>query len=661
MFNSKQELSIIKERMISAGVSDDEIVTLLKPLEDELERRVCGLVWEHKDTSIPNMNGKLPAFIRQDEKCITGTGGTDNILVEGENLYALMGLQYTHIDDNGNGLIDAIYIDPPYNTEASNIPYNDKYEKSEWISIMDLRLRLAHNLLKPTGAIFISIDDAYLSQLKLLMDDIFGVNNFVANIIWKRKRGRDNSAKWFSKAHEYGLIYAYDKSRFDVNKIPIGEDSETRKQYRNSDNDPRGDHRDLACWARGVQGGVMYDYTMEDGYYFSERKWLFSKENLKKMEKDNRLIRINDNLYRKKFITEHNGQVAETVWDDVSNSADASDTIKEIFGEIPFGNPKPVDYIQKFIRIAADKHAIILDFFAGSGTTGQAVMELNAKDNGTRRFILCTNSEVDEEIGNAWAEKYIGKKPKGKALEKWKKQKAELEAEHKKDEEYLELGICRRVTLPRLATVITGKRRDGSEYVYPGAKIEIPLYEQKITLKDIQSGAIKQYYDEALKIKDAENNNYDNVSITLSNDSIIVTGIRIVEKRIGLQNNLYYYSIDDSIIESETNEETINVIINKFISYVSIKESAFNISAEEDWVRLKSAIGNEIFVITNTDLTLRDIKKATKAAFSSEYRKVYCRVPECEEANGIEYVPYPKEIMDVLSARRKDIIKGELR
>ena len=161
-----QHLQIIRERMIAAGIPEAETATLIAPLMDELQRRVCGLVWEHTTTSIPNMDGRIPALVSVEEKNIVNdVSGDNHVLIEGENLLALMAMQYTHVDENGKGMVDVIYIDPPYNTGSVSFAYNDKFEKSEWLSMMDIRLKLAQNLLKDDGVIFVQIDDCYQAEL----------------------------------------------------------------------------------------------------------------------------------------------------------------------------------------------------------------------------------------------------------------------------------------------------------------------------------------------------------------------------------------------------------------------------------------------------------------------------------------------------------------
>ena len=380
---------------------------------------------------------------------------THNIYIEGDNLEVLRALRNSY-----RGRVKMIYIDPPYNT-GNDFIYPDDFaepvqeylkitgqidEKGKklvanpkssgafhrnWLNMMYPRLSLARELLSEDGVIFISIDDNEQANLKLLCDDVFGEENFIADIVWKRKRGRDNSARWFSKAHEYLCLYAKDKECFDVNYLEL--DEETKKAYKNPDNDPRGPYRMLGCWARGTQG-VEYDFTDKHGQYFETREWLFSKENLEKLDKDDKLIIRGDNVYRKMFIYENKGKIPETLWDDVSNAANASDEIKNLFGSIVFDTPKPIPYIKEMLKIATNKDSLIMDFFSGSATTAHAVMELNSEDNGNRKYIMVQLPfEIDASSEAAKAGyKYITEIAKerirraGKAVEDISKTKTDI-------------------------------------------------------------------------------------------------------------------------------------------------------------------------------------------------------------------------------------------
>lgn len=355
---------------------------------------------------------------------------TENLYIEGDNLEVLKILQESYL-----GKVKMIYIDPPYNTGNDGFVYPDDFSvspdeyddmvglrdeesnilfrknpdsnprfHSDWCSMLYSRFLITRNLLSSDGVIFISIDDNEYENLKKICDEVFGSNNFISPIIWKRKRGRDNSARWFSKAHEFCLVYSKNKDDFEIGYLEL--DDETKKAYRNPDNDPRGIYRMLGCWARGTQGGVKYDFMSKTGEYFSERLWLFSKENLEKLDRDNKLIFKGDNVYRKMFIYENKGKIPETLWEDVSNAANASDEIKRLFGGIIFDTPKPIPYIKRMIQLAASKDSVIMDFFSGSATTAHAVMQLNAEDGGHRKFIMVQLPEKCDESSEAYKAGY---------------------------------------------------------------------------------------------------------------------------------------------------------------------------------------------------------------------------------------------------------------
>ncbi len=341
---------------------------------------------------------------------------SQNIYIVGDNLDALQHLKYSY-----SGKIKCIYIDPPYNTGSDGFVYNDRFEftaeelarkinieedeaqrvldmqgkstHSAWLTFMYPRLELARDLLDDDGVILISVDDNEQANCKLLCDSVFGEGNFVAQIIWKRKRGRDNSAKWFSKSHEYLLAYAKDTNKFIINLLDL--DDETKRAYKNPDKDPRGVYRLLGCWARGTQGGVKYSFITKNGQHFSERLWLLGKENLEKLDSEDKLVIHGDNVYRKLFIFENEGKIPETLWDNTSNAANAADEIKKLFSNIVFDTPKPIPYIMEMLKIATRKDDIILDFFSGSATTAHAVMQRNIEEETNCKYIMV---QLDEPV-----------------------------------------------------------------------------------------------------------------------------------------------------------------------------------------------------------------------------------------------------------------------
>ncbi|OCG15254.1 DNA methyltransferase [Gilliamella sp. App6-5] len=384
--------------------------------------------WPDKKKSILLANAPIAKTLRPCREESVDFDDTENLYIEGDNLEVLKLLQETYL-----GKVKMIYIDPPYNT-GNDFVYEDDFAQNtseylensgqfddegnrliknmetngrfhtDWLNMIYPRLKLARDLLTDDGVIFISIDDNEIDNLKKICDEVFGTSNFISNIIWKRKRGRDNSARWFSKAHEYCLLYAKNKNLFVINFLKL--DEETKKAYKNPDNDPRGSYRMLGCWARGTQGGVSYDFTSKNGQYFQKRLWLFSKENLIKLDQDNKLVFKGNNIYRKMFINENKGKIPETLWDDVSNAANASDEIKKIFDDIIFDTPKPTPYIKRMIDIAVSKADIVLDFFSGSSTTAHAVMQLNAEDGGNRKFIMVQLPESTDEKSEAYKAGY---------------------------------------------------------------------------------------------------------------------------------------------------------------------------------------------------------------------------------------------------------------
>ena len=405
----------------------DKLRAELEPdlIQDSEER--YQFTWPDKRAASRLANQPTDKTLRPDVDASVDFWNTENLYIEGDNLDVLKVLRENYL-----GAIKMIYIDPPYNI-GNDFVYNDGFgvntqtEESrnglfdddgmqvlsalerntasngrfhtDWLNMIYPRLKVSRDLLSIDGAIFISIDDNEVDNLRKMCNEIFGENNFLASIIWKRKRGRDNSARWFSKAHEYCLIYAKHRDSFETNYLPL--DEETKQAYRNPDNDPRGIYRMLACWARGTQGGVKYDFTSKSGEYFSERLWLFSKSNLQKLDEEDKLIFKGDNVYRKMFIYENKGKIPETLWDNVSNAANASDEIKSDFGSIVFDTPKPTPYIMEMLRVAMDKDGIFLDFFSGSSTSAKAVMKLNAEDGGKRKFIMVQLPEVTDEKSEA--------------------------------------------------------------------------------------------------------------------------------------------------------------------------------------------------------------------------------------------------------------------
>lgn len=329
-----------------------------------------------------------------------------NFLLEGDNLHSLKLLEKTHA-----GKIDVIYIDPPYNRGKNDFRYNDDYivkedgyKHSKWLSFMEERLIVAKELLSDKGLIFISIDDNEIAQLRLLMDEIFGESNFINSFIWKRNSSVKTEKDKFTINTEYVLLYA--KSlQFELNPAYKPLSDSTRKMYSKNDNDGRGFYRLYPLQKPKDPGPeTTYDYVDNNGKIWKCPKngWRMKYEKLKELENDGRLSLENKSLNEKAYWNEreNEGKKIDTLWNDLPENTTGSSELEKVMEEKnTFSNPKPIKLIQRCLEISS-KNATVLDFFAGSGTTAQAVLALNKDDGGNRKFILCTNNEnnICEEV-----------------------------------------------------------------------------------------------------------------------------------------------------------------------------------------------------------------------------------------------------------------------
>lgn len=295
----------------------------------------------------------------------------ENLIIKGNNLLALHSLKKQFA-----GKVKLIYIDPPYNTGNDGFKYNDNFNHSTWLTFMKNRLEVARELLRDDGVIFVSCDDSEQAYLKVLMDDIFNRENFINNIIWHKKRGKDNSAKYFSITHENLIVFGKQKKSLEILRTEL--DESTKKAYKNQNNDPRGAYRALGIWSR-QQGGSEFEYTTNKGKNYSKRLWLVNKETMKKLDDDDRLIENEDKLYYKKFLSENSGSIPETIWKDTSNNANAKDEIKSLFGDAVFVTPKPEPLLEKILLISTQPNDIVLDYHLGSWTTAAVAHKMGRK------------------------------------------------------------------------------------------------------------------------------------------------------------------------------------------------------------------------------------------------------------------------------------------
>lgn len=463
---------------------------LLAEINRLKKNKKYGLVWEHKkEQVIEDFETQQPYLQEATEKRIENAPGEPtNLIIEGDNFEALSILNYTHA-----GKVDVIYIDPPYNTGNKDFIYNDNYVDSEdefrhskWLSFMEPRLKLAKNLLKDDGVIFISIDSNEQYALKLLCDSVFGQENFVIDMPRKTTEHiRVNADYELQSLNDSVLVYAKNKSQLVFKKNVIGQ-----KEYKYSD--VGGEYmlkpfqNSGANGTRAARPNLYYpiyfnpltkelslektDYSVEilpKKVKKEDGRWLWSRE---KFLKDNKKLEYrNGTLHRKEYSYESddgNRYEALRGWLDEYQNRLGAASLKEHRLDDKFDYSKPPQLIRLLCNLHPSKDALILDFFAGSGTTGQAVLELNREDGGHRQFILCTNNG---------------------------------------DKGPDSVKIAEDITYPRVKTVITGIRQDGSKYS-DGIPTNLRYYkiehkEKKASI-DANRLEIVRYLEDIIQVKE---------------------------------------------------------------------------------------------------------------------------------------------------------------
>jgi adenine-specific DNA-methyltransferase len=411
-------------RKNNQNLSKEKLLVEIERLKKELKKKKkYGLVWEKErnlEEVVEICREKLPVLKEvKNKEIISDKDKPVNLLIEGDNYHALSVLNYTHAKK-----VDVIYIDPPYNTGKKKewkfndhwIDSEDTYRHSKWISFMEKRLILAKDLLKDTGIIFISIDDNEYAQLKLLCDYIFREKNFVSNIIWKSRSSLQYSEPLISSQTEYILLYAKNKKiwgddyfRFDRIKKEMDELS-----YSNPDSDPNG--KWTSSGLIRDDGRKKYTIITPSGKKYTEA-WLYTKANMEKFRRENLLWfgKDGDAKPRKKsYWKDYEGKVSSSLLQDefiifkkkdgelkkdkvfeIGTTELGTKELKNIFNlkRAPFDYPKPTTLLRYLFKLYPVKNITVLDFFAGTGTTGHTVLKLNKEDGCNRKFILCTNNE----------------------------------------------------------------------------------------------------------------------------------------------------------------------------------------------------------------------------------------------------------------------------
>ena len=406
---------------------DDETLQALDEIENELNSKKYGLVWEKHEEEVDRMmKDNIPVFTEVKEREIKATDENSyNFLLEGDNLHSLKLLEKTHA-----GKIDVIYIDPPYNTGNQDFIYddafidkNDGYSHSKWLSFMSERLEIAKKLLSDDGVIFISIDDNEQAQLKLLCDSIFGEDNFIGNICRATGTTTGQDANKIGSSLDFAFVYRKTSS-FILRGLPLsakdmkrfnsvdGKGRYSTLQLRKTGNeDKREDRPNMFYPVIAPDGEKVYPFG-PNGYL---SRWRVSYDSYMQLKNDDMIIWKESNKTEEieidgikkskwtpyvKYYAEGRTKQVSNLWVDIDGNKKASIDLKKILEAKKFDYPKPVQLLKLFMLISSDKSATVLDFFAGSGTTAQAVLELNKEEGGNRKFILCTNNEnnICEEV-----------------------------------------------------------------------------------------------------------------------------------------------------------------------------------------------------------------------------------------------------------------------
>lgn len=527
---------------------------LVKEIEQLRKRKKYGLVWEDKlENVVEQCKTELPVLEEvKGREIITDPDKPVNLLIEGDNYHALSVLNYTH-----KGKIDVIYIDPPYNTGAKDWKYNndyvdgeDPYRHTKWISFMSHRLKISKNLLASDGIICVTIDDYEMPRLWLLIEEIFGEYNHLGTVaIRNNPKGRMTKRK-VSLVHEYAVFFGKSQKSY-IKKLSV-DPSEKTHNYKQDDDGTW--HLPVNLRKQGVDSNAFNKKgKLSDRFYpiyldkktgrVSTTKKLDieilpidsrGEKRIRRRSKD-----VIDDMYKKgDLIVKHtkngyqlyfkfrgglDGKMTQSLWIDPEFSASDHGTkiLDNILGERElFQYPKaPAAVMQSILAMSDKKDSVILDFFAGSGTTGQAVLELNQKDKGSRKFILCTNNENN---------------------------------------------IAEEITYTRIKNVIEGYKYTGLEKVI--------IFEQKLNEKVISD--IDIVLEDLEKAKEISIKKYDKLEVKIEDSTLRLYGYKKFDgKKTGLGGNLKYFKTN--FVPAESTDKNKIALTNKTIEMLCIKEDTF--------------------------------------------------------------------------------------
>lgn len=547
-----------------------ELIKIITKQEKELKSKKYGLVWDSErepEQVVLDCENNLPILKRIKSKEIKTDDSEDNILIEGDNYHALTVLNYTHKEK-----IDVIYIDPPYNTGNKDFIYNDRYvdkedgyRHSKWLNFMEKRLRLAKELLKKDGVLFIHIDENEYAQLKILCDLIFFEKNIIGTFIWLSRSGKGGTAGKLSYQHEYILCYAKEENLVKIiSEKKIGKAKEEMltqwgqeylRENRPSMFFPILYKNDVVSSIEENEFSRIYDNKIKkfNDTYLNELKIKYEKrgyefvlplvddgygryrggfDTIKELINNNSILIKTNKHGNQPYRVYEEGNITESAIDSVLKNYGTASTgtseLKSIFsGKKLFDTTKPNNLVKYLTSISIEnkKNAIVLDFFAGSGTTGHAVLELNSEDNGNRKFILCTNDENN---------------------------------------------ICTEVTYPRIKNIIKG-------YKFKGKDKNV-LFERKISWTDIKN--TEQILEHVDKVIEENIDEYDKITKEFKDNILKIIGIKdIVSNKEGLKGNLQYFKTD--LIKKAKNRDQVKInLTQKCTEMLCVKENIFNLENE---------------------------------------------------------------------------------
>ena len=625
-------MGIYKQELIGKihgieGLSNEEKSALIELLKTH---KKYGLVWEDKPENVEErLRDELPVLTEVKERAIISDDpdAPNHILIEGDNLEALTALTYTHA-----GKIDVIYIDPPYNTGNKDFIYNDSYvdkedafRHSKWLSFMERRLRIAHGLLSPQGIVYISIDDNEQAQLKMLCNQIFGEKNLVADAIWKSKSGGANDASFIATDTENILIYAKDSKSL---KLGMDEEGTATTSYNREDEFGRYSLDRLDKQSLGYHESLDFPIVGPDGkVYTVEHKdpnnkvarWRWGAKTVE--ERYDELVFEGNYVYTKNYekdaVMPRNLMAEERF----GRTRSGKTELFSIIGPNSFDNPKPSKLISYLVGLFPDKSCTILDFFAGSGTTMNAVMNLNAKDGGNRKAILCTLNEN---------------------------------------------GICETVAYRRNRNIILGYQSQG--------KSSIELMSEKLTFSKLKSA--NKLLDQVAAIKQEQSDNFDAIKVEIKDGCLIVLGeIQKSEYVSGMANNsLRYYKTD--FVGRERSSQNMRQLVYAATDLLCIKEDLYNEVKQFGPLKLKSSVARyfegkdkRMLVIYNELAVPAIAEEIAKMDFSGKV-KIYVFAPGnyayddefYEVQNKVELCALPAAIYNayqkVLPKRKTKLLDG---